>query len=101
MKDTEDMLTLKLAPEEHSYCKVQDYLQPYFDLSKEKTMPFSLSSEQGIADMVEIDELNHATLLHNLFKRYTKDEIYTYVGPILLAMNPFKSVDYLYTEEEV
>lgn len=42
--------------------------------------------------MVEIDELNHATLLHNLFKRYCKDEIYTYVGPVLLAMNPFKSL---------
>ena len=49
--------------------------------------------------MVEIDELNHATLLYNLYKRYTKDEIYTYVGPILLAMNPFKNLDYLYTEE--
>jgi len=42
--------------------------------------------------MVEIDELNNATLLYNLFKRYEKDEIYTYVGPILLAMNPFKMI---------
>lgn len=49
--------------------------------------------------MVEIDELNHATLLYNLYKRYVKDEIYTYVGPILLGMNPFKNLDYLYTEE--
>lgn len=43
--------------------------------------------------MVEIDELNHATLMHNLCSRYLKDEIYTYVGPIILAMNPFKSLD--------
>ena len=62
-------------------------------------MEYSASSEKGIADMVDIDELNHATLLYNLFKRYTKNEIYTYVGPILLAMNPFKSMDHLYTEE--
>ncbi len=67
----------------------------------DSTMEYSASSEKGIADMVEIDELNHATLLYNLYRRYANNEIYTYVGPILLAMNPFKSMDYLYTEEQV
>jgi myosin heavy subunit len=51
--------------------------------------------------MVEIDELNHATLLHNLYSRYIKDEIFTYVGPILLVMNPFKAMPHLLTEEIV
>jgi len=55
-------------------------------------MDYSQKSEEGLSDMVEIDELNNATLLYNLFKRYEKDEIYTYVGPILLAMNPFKMI---------
>ena len=42
--------------------------------------------------MVEIDELNPATLLYNLMARYKREkiEIYTYVGPILLVLNPFK-----------
>ena len=40
--------------------------------------------------MVEIDELNRASLLYNLGTRYAKDQIYTYVGPILLVLNPFK-----------
>ena len=40
--------------------------------------------------MVEIDELNSASLLYNLGTRYAKDQIYTYVGPILLVLNPFK-----------
>jgi myosin heavy subunit len=56
-------------------------------------MEYSVTAERGLADMVEIDELNHATLLHNLCSRYMRDDIYTYVGPILLAMNPFKSVN--------
>lgn len=60
-------------------------------------MPYSIAAEKGIADMVEIDELNHATLLFNLKQRYYKDQIYTYVGPILLAMNPFKPMGHLYT----
>jgi myosin heavy subunit len=42
--------------------------------------------------MTELDELNHATVLRNLYTRYLKDEIYTYVGETLLAVNPFKSI---------
>lgn len=51
--------------------------------------------------MVEIDELNHATLLHNMRSRYQNNEIYTYVGPILLAMNPFKAMPHLTNNETV
>lgn len=64
-------------------------------------MEYSKIAEQGIADMVEIDELNHATLLQNLCSRYCHDQIYTYVGPILLAMNPFKYMNHLYTDQVV
>jgi myosin heavy subunit len=42
--------------------------------------------------MTELDELNHATVLRNLYTRYLKDEIYTYVGETLLAVNPFKLI---------
>jgi myosin-5 len=49
-------------------------------------------TEEGCDDMVDIDELNSATLLYNLANRYKREEmeIYTWVGPILLALNPFK-----------
>ena len=55
----------------------------------------------GINDMVEIDELNPASLLYNLATRYKREiiEIYTYVGPILLVLNPFKAVPHLGGEE--
>ena len=42
--------------------------------------------------MTELDELNHATVLRNLGSRYLRDEIYTYVGETLLAVNPFKAI---------
>jgi myosin V len=52
--------------------------------------------------MVDIDELNHATLLQNLEARYNRDEIYTYVGPIILAVNPFMNLnDKLYTDPQM
>jgi myosin V len=52
--------------------------------------------------MVDIDELNNATLMQNLAARYEKNEIYTYVGPIILAMNPFQNLDkLLYTQQHM
>jgi myosin-5 len=55
-------------------------------------MDYSLAADKGIKDMIDIDELNHATILYNLFRRYEQDDIYTYVGPTLLAVNPFKDM---------
>ena len=34
--------------------------------------------------------LSDATLLHNTRQRYMRDDIYTFVGPILVSVNPFK-----------
>jgi len=44
--------------------------------------------------------LNEATLLNNLRRRYLKDEIYTFTANILLALNPYHTLD-LYTEKHV
>jgi len=51
-------------------------------------------ANNGIPDMIEIDELNHATILWNLHQRYMNDDIYTYVGPTLLAVNPYKNMNH-------
>ena len=78
--------------EEAKDCKVNDLKKQNFPIHINKTLEYSTSSEDGIADMVEIDELNSASLLYNLMNRYAKDEMYTYVGPILLMLNPFKMI---------
>ena len=46
----------------------------------------------GFDDMVTMDCLNEAELLHNLHKRYKENEIFTYIGPTLLVINPYKSL---------
>jgi len=51
--------------------------------------------------MVNMDLLNEAELLQNLRRRYNENRIYTYVGPTLLAVNPFKLVEGLYESENL
>ncbi|XP_013792431.1 unconventional myosin-VIIa-like, partial [Limulus polyphemus] len=49
--------------------------------------------QNGIEDMVNIVDLNEASLLWNLKIRYEKEFIYTYTGSILVAVNPYKMFD--------
>lgn len=37
--------------------------------------------------------LHQNTVTEQLQKSYAKDQIYTYVGDILIAVNPFRNVD--------
>ena len=43
--------------------------------------------------------LNEGTLLNNVRLRYMKDEIYTYVANILIAVNPYAPIAGLYSKE--
>ena len=44
--------------------------------------------------MVNLAVINDPQLLQNLSERYKKDQIFTYVGPTLIVINPFKNVNY-------
>jgi myosin heavy subunit len=55
-----------------------------------------LMSLQNLDDMVLFNDLAEASLLHNVRKRFNQDQIYTYVGDILVAVNPFKKLE-IYT----
>ena len=86
----------KLEPSEE--CREPKFLQP-FAHPKDLILQYSLTSDKGLSDMIEIDELNHATILYNLFVRFKTDDIYSYVGPTLLAVNPFKNLSQKYPPE--
>ncbi|CAL8330796.1 unnamed protein product [Merluccius merluccius] len=45
---------------------------------------------QGMEDMTQMEELSETTVLMNLKKRFDQELIYTYIGSILVSVNPYK-----------
>ncbi|OWM83071.1 hypothetical protein CDL15_Pgr011753 [Punica granatum] len=50
----------------------------------------------GVDDMTKLSYLHEPGVLHNLAMRYELNEIYTYTGNILIAVNPFQRLPHLY-----
>ncbi|XP_069067462.1 myosin-IIIa [Pleurodeles waltl] len=44
-------------------------------------------------NLATLEELDENTVTEQLQQRYSRDEIYTYVGDILIAVNPFRKLD--------
>ncbi|XP_068162212.1 unconventional myosin-XVB [Antennarius striatus] len=51
-----------------------------------------------VEDLSQLEEVCESSVLLNLKKRFHRDCIYTYVGNMLLSINPFKPLN-IYTEE--
>ncbi|KAJ9169698.1 hypothetical protein P3X46_017860 [Hevea brasiliensis] len=50
----------------------------------------------GVDDMTKLAYLHEPGVLQNLRSRYDMNEIYTYTGNILIAVNPFRKLPHLY-----
>jgi len=59
-------------------------------------------TEEGLSildDLTMLTHLHEPAVLHSLQVRFEIDRIYTFTGPILIAVNPFKRIRGLYDEE--
>ncbi|KAG8190757.1 hypothetical protein JTE90_024884 [Oedothorax gibbosus] len=54
----------------------------------------------GVDDMVLLTKITEPAIVDNLRKRYMDDQIFTYIGPVLISVNPFKQMPY-FTEREI
>uniref|UniRef100_A0A3B5K5D1 Myosin IEb n=1 Tax=Takifugu rubripes TaxID=31033 RepID=A0A3B5K5D1_TAKRU len=54
----------------------------------------------GVDDMVLLSKITEDAITENLKKRYMDDYIFTYIGPVLISVNPFKQLPY-FTDREV
>ena len=54
----------------------------------------------GVDDMTLLTQIDEAAIVDNLKKRFMDDWIYTYIGPVLVSINPFKEMKY-FTHKEI
>ncbi|XP_063693837.1 unconventional myosin-X-like isoform X2 [Bolinopsis microptera] len=71
------------------------------DMTTDKYSIMHPSSLTGTPDMASLSDLHEGSLLHNLKVRYFSNEIYTYIGSILVAVNPYKPISGLYSNENL
>ncbi|GCB69136.1 unconventional myosin-Ie isoform X1 [Scyliorhinus torazame] len=56
--------------------------------------------QSGVDDMVLLTKITEDGVVDNLKKRYMDDYIFTYIGPVLISVNPFKQMPY-FGEKEI
>ncbi|KAM9321482.1 unconventional myosin-Ia [Gastrophryne carolinensis] len=59
-----------------------------------------LDGTVGVGDMILLDTLSEESLLQNLKERFKNDEIYTYIGNVVISVNPYKQLS-IYTPEKI
>ncbi|ORC93297.1 putative myosin heavy chain MYA2-related [Trypanosoma theileri] len=57
--------------------------------SKRLWLPQAEAVNEDVDDLLNLTELHEASLLFCLKKRYLRDVVYTNIGPIVIALNPF------------
>uniref|UniRef100_A0A8C4HFF2 Unconventional myosin-Ib n=1 Tax=Dicentrarchus labrax TaxID=13489 RepID=A0A8C4HFF2_DICLA len=54
----------------------------------------------GVGDMVLLEPLSEESFIENLRNRFDHNEIYTYIGSVVISMNPYRSLP-IYTPDKV
>ncbi|KAM4626521.1 unconventional myosin-Ib isoform 3-T3 [Discoglossus pictus] len=54
----------------------------------------------GVGDMVLLEPLNEESFINNLKERFDHSEIYTYIGSVVISINPYRSLP-IYTPDKV
>ncbi|XP_006869067.1 PREDICTED: unconventional myosin-If [Chrysochloris asiatica] len=56
--------------------------------------------QSGVDDMVLLPQITEDAIVNNLRKRFMDDYIFTYIGSVLISVNPFKQMPY-FTDREI
>ncbi|KAK9684902.1 hypothetical protein RND81_10G241200 [Saponaria officinalis] len=65
--------------------------------NRSKIYPMDMEApDGGVDDMTKLSYLHEPGVLQNLATRYGLNEIYTYTGNILIAVNPFQRLPHIY-----
>jgi myosin heavy subunit len=53
------------------------------------------------ADLVDRDDISETAIMDELRRKFLEDEIYSSIGPIIIAVNPYKDMPDLYSQENM
>lgn len=65
-------------------------------ITQQKVTAMHPSHEEGVDDMASLAELHGGSIMYNLYQRYRRNQIYTYIGSILASVNPYQPIAGLY-----
>nr|XP_010955573.1 unconventional myosin-X [Camelus bactrianus] len=65
-------------------------------ITHQKVTAMHPMDEEGVDDMATLTELHGGAIMHNLYQRYRRNQIYTYIGSIIAAVNPYRTIPGLY-----
>uniref|UniRef100_A0AAQ4PZI5 Unconventional myosin-Ib n=1 Tax=Gasterosteus aculeatus aculeatus TaxID=481459 RepID=A0AAQ4PZI5_GASAC len=69
-------------------------------MSKMEVKTSLLDNMIGVGDMVLLEPLSEDSFIENLRNRFDHNEIYTYIGSVVISMNPYRALP-IYTPEKV
>ncbi|PRP88238.1 myosin IE [Planoprotostelium fungivorum] len=58
-------------------------------------------TQGGVPDFVLMDQLTEDAMVDNIVGRFKKDNIYTFIGEVVVSMNPYKEVSGLYSKAKM
>ncbi|XP_026639512.1 unconventional myosin-X-like [Microtus ochrogaster] len=65
-------------------------------ITHQKVTAMHPMNEEGVDDMASLNELHGGSIMYNLYQRYKRNQIYTYIGSIIASVNPYQSIAGLY-----
>jgi hypothetical protein len=69
-----------------------------FKVNSKAAVKITEQDDSGVDDILSLRDFSEKSLIHTLRTRYNRDDIYTFVGPILISINPYKWFKDLYSE---
>lgn len=57
-----------------------------------------MAGRTGVEDMVMLTDVSENGISSNLKKRFGVNQIYTYIGAVLVSINPYRNIEGMYSE---
>ena len=77
----------KLLPKSLHLASLHDSLLSEYQMAEQESL------EYGKGDFVLMDEITKEAFMKNLKLRFQKERIYTYIGEVLVSVNPYKTLN--------